>query len=203
MARITSTDELRDRYGFPHDRAVLKETTALHPHHIRFIGLSPFMAISSTGPDGRGDVSPRGEAPGFVQVLDDKTLIIPDRPGNNRLDTLSNIIENPNIGLMFLLPGVNEILRVNGKAALHDDAELMERFRVKGKLPRLVVLVKVEQAYLHCAKALMRSELWSETAKVPRGTMPSMGQMLYDQIGPRIELEAEDAAIARYKTQLY
>ena len=140
---ITTEAELRERYGFPHDRAVLKEATALHAHHIRFIELSPFFALSSTGPDGRGDVSPRGEAPGFVHVLDDKTLAVPDRPGNNRLDTLTNVLANPNVGLMFLLPGVNEILRVNGKAELRDDAGLMDRFLVKGKPPRLVMLVHV------------------------------------------------------------
>ena len=203
MARITTEAELRERYGFPHERAVLKEATALHAHHIQFIELSPFFALSSTGPDGRGDVSPRGEAPGFVHVLDDKTLAIPDRPGNNRLDTLTNVLVDPNVGLMFLLPGVNEILRVNGKAELRDDADLMTRFLVKGKPPRLVMLVRIEQAYLHCAKALMRSALWSEAAKVPRGTMPTMGEMLRDQIGERIELESEEAATARYMAQLY
>ncbi len=203
MARISTVEQLRERYGLPHDRAVLKETTSLHRHHVRFIELSPFLALSSTGPDGRGDVSPRGETPGFVHVLDDKTLALPDRPGNNRIDTLTNVVANPNVGLMFLLPGVNEILRINGKAELRDDADLMSRFLVNGKPPRLVMLVHVEQAYLHCAKALMRSALWSEATKVPKGTLPTMGEMLRDQIGPQIELESEEAALARYKTQLY
>lgn len=203
MARITSLEHLRSRYAEAHERAVLKETTRLHRHHIRFIELSPFLAISSTGSDGRGDVSPRGETPGFVHVLDDVTLAIPDRPGNNRLDTLTNILTNPNVGLMFMLPGVNEIMRVNGVAELRDDAELMAKFVVNGKPPKLVIVVHVTQAYLHCAKALMRSALWDERSKNPRNVLPSMGEMLRDQIGPQIPLETEEAAIARYKTQLY
>lgn len=203
MARISTVAQLRAHYGAPHERAVLKETTRLHRHHMRFIELSPFLAISSTGADGRGDVSPRGEKPGFVHVIDDVTLAIPDRPGNNRLDTLTNVVTNPNVGLMFMLPGVNEILRVNGEAELRDDADLRRRFDVAGKQPSLVVLVHVRQAYLHCAKALMRSALWEAHTKVERGVLPSMGEMLRDQIGPQVELETEAAALARYKTQLY
>ena len=203
MARITTIEQLRKIYGTPHERAVLKETTRLHAHHIRFIELSPFLAISSTGGDGRGDVSPRGEKPGFVHVIDDVTLAIPDRPGNNRIDTLGNIVGHPNVGLMFMLPGVNEILRVNGEAELRDDPALMQRFVVNGKPPRLVIQVNVRQAYLHCAKALMRSALWDERMKNPRSVLPSMGEMLRDQIGPQIETESEEAAVARYKTQFY
>ena len=203
MARIATIAQLRTHYGQPHERAVLKETDRLHRHHVRFIELSPFVAISSTGADGRGDVSPRGEKPGFVHVLDETTLAVPDRPGNNRLDTLTNVITHPNVGLMFLLPGVNEILRVNGEAELRDDPDLMARFLVNGKAPQLVIVVNVKQAYLHCAKALMRSSLWDERGKVARGVLPSMGEMLRDQIGPQIEAESDEAALARYKTQLY
>lgn len=203
MARIASLAELRALYAEPIERAVLKELTTLHAHHKRFIELSPFVAISSMGADGRGDVSPRGEKPGFVHVLDDATIAIPDRLGNNRLDTLTNVIANPNVGLLFLVPGVNEILRVNGQAELRDDAELTARFVVNQRAPKLVIVVHVAQAYLHCAKAIMRSALWEETTKVARGTMPSMGVMLRDQIGPRIELEPDAVAEARYRTQLY
>jgi PPOX class probable FMN-dependent enzyme len=203
MARITTVEALREIYEAPAGRAVEKEIAYLHKHHKRFIELSPFLAISSMGADGNGDVSPRGEKPGFVHVIDDNTLAIPDRPGNNRLDTLTNIVTNPNVGLLFLLPGVNEILRVNGTAELRDDADLMARFVVNGKPPRLVIVVNVRQSYLHCAKALMRSALWDERAKVPRSAMPSMGEMLRDQIGAHIPVESEEAAVARYKTQLY
>lgn len=203
MGRISTLEDLRVRYGAPHERAVLKESIRLEKYHRQFIELSPFLAISSTGGDGRGDVSPRGEKPGFVHVLDDVTLAIPDRPGNNRIDTLANILTSPNIGLLFLVPGVNEVLRVNGEAELRDDRDLMARFEVNGKPPKLVILVHVKQAYLHCAKALMRSALWDERSKNPRNVLPSMGEMLRDQIGPQIESESEEAAVARYKTQLY
>jgi uncharacterized protein len=203
MGRIATVEQLRSKYGNPGPRAVLKEATRLHRHHIRFIEMSPFLAISSTGKDGRGDVSPRGEKPGFVHVIDDETIAIPDRPGNNRLDTLTNIVTNPNVGLLFLLPGVNEIMRVNGAAELRDDPDLMQRFTVNGKPPRLVILVKVQEAYLHCAKALMRSALWNPETIVPRSVLPSMGEMLRDQIGPDIEIETAEAAFARYKTELY
>ncbi len=203
MARISTVEQLRTHYGEAHERAVLKETARLHRHHIRFIELSPFLAISSTGADGRGDVSPRGEKPGFVHVIDDVTLAIPDRPGNNRLDTLTNIVTNPNVGLLFMLPGVNEILRVNGEAELRDDHDLRRRFEVQGKQPTLVIQVHVKQAYLHCAKALMRSALWDAATKVERSVLPTMGEMLRDQIGPQVEAEPEAAAIARYKTQFY
>lgn len=203
MARIATIEQLRTIYPAPMGRAVEKETDRLHRHHVRFIELAPFVAISSTGADGRGDVSPRGEKPGFVHVLDDVTLALPDRPGNNRLDTLTNILTNPNVGLLFLLPGVNEVLRINGEAELRDDQNLMGRFVVNGKPPRLVIQVRVQQAYLHCAKALMRSALWSPETVVPRSVLPSMGEMLRDQIGAHIEAESEEAAVARYKTQLY
>lgn len=203
MARITTVEALRAIYAAPMARAVEKEIAYLHKHHKRFIELSPFLAISSMGVDGHGDVSPRGERPGFVHVIDDTTLAIPDRPGNNRLDTLTNILTNPNVGLLFLLPGVNEVLRVNGVAELRDDADLMARFVVDGKPPRLVIVVNVKQSYLHCAKALMRSALWDERTRVPRSAMPSMGEMQRDQIGPHIPAESEEVAVARYKTELY
>ena len=203
MARITSLSDLRALYAAPIERAVQKELTFLHAHHKRFVALSPFVAISSTGPDGRGDVSPRGEQPGFVHVIDDSTLAIPDRPGNNRLDTLSNIVGNPNVGLLFLLPGVSEILRVNGEAELRDDADLKARFVVNARAPKLVILVRVQEAYLHCAKAIMRSALWEERTKVARGAMPSMSEMLRDQIGPSIVVEPAEVVEAKYRQQFY
>lgn len=203
MARITTVSALRALYAPAHDRAVQKELTYLHAHHKRYIELSPFLTISSTGPDGRGDVSPRGEKPGFVHVLDDTTLAIPDRPGNNRLDTLSNVIMNPNVGLLFLLPGVSEILRVNGEAELRDDEDLLARFVVNGREPKLVIRVAVKQAYLHCAKAVMRSGLWEETTKVARTALPSMGEMLRDQISPSVAVETPEAEMVRYRSQFY
>ena len=203
MARITTLEQLRTLYKPPMERAVQKELKHLDRHHRRFIELSPFLAISSMGKDGRGDVSPRGEHAGFVHVLDDLRLAIPDRPGNNRLDTISNIVANPSVGLMFMIPGVNEILRVNGEAELRDDEDLKSRFVVQQRAPRLVILVNVEEAYLHCPKALMRSALWEERTKVARTVLPSLGEMIAEQIGLSAPVETNDAALARYKSQLY
>ena len=203
MARITSLEELRTLYKPPMERAVLKELTYLDRHHKRFIELSPFLALSSTGANGRGDVSPRGEHAGFVHALDDHRLAIPDRPGNNRLDTISNIVANPSVGLMFMIPGVNEILRVNGEAELRDDADLKARFVVNERPPKLVILVNVKEAYLHCPKALMRSALWEEKTKVARTVLPSLNEMIADQTGSTAPVEPQEAALARYKSQLY
>ena len=203
MARIASLEELRTLYRPPMERAVQKELKHLDRHHKRFVALSPFLAISSTGKDGRGDVSPRGEHAGFVQALDDVRLAIPDRPGNNRLDTLSNIIANPAVGLMFMIPGVNEILRVNGDAELRDDEDLKARFVVHERPPKLVIVVNVKEAYLHCPKALMRSALWEERTKVARTVLPSLGEMIADQIGSGPPAESNEATLERYKSQLY
>jgi uncharacterized protein len=203
MARISTMDELRSLYKPPMERAVQKELKYLDRHHKRFVELSPFLAISSTGKDGRGDVSPRGEHAGFVHALDDHRLAIPDRPGNNRLDTLTNIVANPAVGLMFMIPGVNEILRVNGDAELRDDEDLKARFVVNERLPKLVILVNVKEAYLHCPKALMRSALWEERTKVARTVLPSLNEMIAEQTGSTATIEPAEAAIARYKSQLY
>ena len=203
MARISSIEDLRALYKPPMERAVQKELKHLDRHHKRFVALSPFLAISSTGADGRGDVSPRGEHPGFVHALDDHRLAIPDRPGNNRLDTISNIVANPSVGLMFMIPGVNEILRVNGEAELRDDDDLKSRFVVHDKPPKLVILVNVKEAYLHCPKALMRSALWEERTKVARTVLPSLNEMIAEQTGSTAPVESQDVALARYKSQLY
>lgn len=203
MARITTLEDLRTLYKPPMERAVRKQLPALDRHCRRFIELSPFVVVSSTGADGRGDVSPRGEGAGFVAVLDDVTIAIPDRPGNNRLDTLTNVIANPQVGLMFMIPGVNEVLRVNGSAELRDDPDLTGRFVVQERAPKLVILVHVSEAYLHCPKALMRSSLWDSSAQVERSVLPSLSEMLRDQIAPGERFEAPETALARYKTQLY
>ncbi len=203
MARIDSIEALTAKYPPVTERAVLKEMTALEKHSRRFIELSPFLVIGTTGKDGRGDNSPRGETPGFVQVLSDKLIAIPDRPGNNRLDTFKNIIANPNVGLLFMIPGVPEILRINGRAELRDDADLMQRFVVNGRPPRLVVLVNVDEAYLHCAKAIMRSGLWDAAAQHPRTVLPTMGEMIRDQIGRDIAVESQAELDARHRSQFY
>jgi PPOX class probable FMN-dependent enzyme len=203
MARIETEAALREIYRPAAGRAVDKQLDRLETHCRRFIELSPFLVISSQGPDGLADVSPKGDAPGFVQVLDDKTVAIPDRPGNNRLDTFTNLMSNPAVGLLFLIPGVDEILRINGTAEVRDDDDLRQRFAVDGKLPATVVLVTVREAYLHCAKALMRSRLWDPDAQVDRSELPSMGRMLKDQIGHTEAAEDQDVMVERYRKVLY
>lgn len=204
MARIDSVEALRRMYPPVHERAARKEIQALEKHSRRFLELSPFFVIATTGQDGRADNSPRGEKPGFVQVLSDALIAVPDRPGNNRLDTFANVIENPAVGLLFMIPGVSEILRINGRGELRDDADLMNRFVVNGKPPRLVLLVHVEQVYLHCAKAIMRSGLWDPAAQVPRSVLPTMGEMIRDQIkDPSLAIESQDELERRHRSQFY
>ncbi|ADH89805.1 pyridoxamine 5'-phosphate oxidase-related FMN-binding protein [Ancylobacter novellus DSM 506] len=202
MARLTSPEQLRALYASPRERSRRKVLPVLDPHCRTFIGLSPLVMLASFGADRRADVTPRGDAPGFVQVEDAGTLLLPDRPGNNRLDTLTNLLANPAIGLLFLIPGVDETLRVNGRAFIHDDADLLARFEVDGRLPVTVLRVEVEEAYLHCAKAFMRSHAWDASHFIERARLPSMGEMLRDQLNlATAETQAE--MLERYKATLY
>jgi len=203
MARIESEAELRRIYAVAKGRAVEKVLPRLERHSRRMIELSPFLVIGTMGRDGLADASPRGERPGFVQVLDDETLAIPDRPGNNRLDTLTNILDNPAVALIFLVPGVDEVLRVNGFAEIRDDADLRRRFAVDGKRPATVLVVKIAQVYLHCAKAIMRAGLWNAEMRIDRKTVPTMGRMINDQINAAAPVESQEDMVARYRTQLY
>jgi PPOX class probable FMN-dependent enzyme len=195
---------LRERYTDPpSERARLKVQRALDDHMRRFIELSPFVCLGSSSPDG-ADVTPRGDQPGFVHVLDDHTLLVPDWPGNNRLDTLMNIEANPQVGLLFLIPGFTESLRVNGLAETSHDPALLERWTVNGKHPRSVLRISVREAFLHCGKAILRSKLWDESAKVDRSVLPSYGQMLKDQTHVRDTAEQIQASVEHaYKTGLY
>lgn len=204
MSKIETTEQLRALYGHPSGRAVVKQLDRLETHSRRFIELSPFLVIATARADGLGDASPKGDHPGFVQVLDDATIAIPDRPGNNRLDSMENILANPAVGLIFFIPGVKETLRVNGRAEIRTDPDLLERFEVNGKPPKTVWVVRVAEVYLHCAKALMRSKLWAPESQAPERPIPPMGQMIRDQSGDEtIEPEPQDAMEARYKRQLY
>jgi len=203
MVQITTAEALRQHYPEASGRALKKQLDHLDKHCRRFIELSPFVLIGSTGTDGPADVSPRGEAPGFVHVLDDHRLAIPDRPGNNRLDTLTNLLSSPQIGLLFLIPGVDETLRVNGHATIHDDEELKAPFEVKGRLPATILVVTVTEAYIHCAKALMRSQLWDPNARIERSQFPTIGEMLRDQIAGDDVSESQEDMVERYKTILY
>jgi hypothetical protein len=204
MAAITDLDALRRIYKTAHPRAIGKELTALDAHCRRFLELSPFLVIGSAGQPGDfGDASPRGEAPGFVAVLDDHTIAIPDRPGNNRLDTLENIVENPEVGLLFLIPGVNETLRISGRAELRDDEDLRARFAVRDRLPATVIVVTIRRVYLHCAKALMRSSLWDPEVRVARSALPSLNRIIADQMQSSEPVESQEDMEKRYQEALY
>lgn len=193
---------LRALYPAPKERALRKQLSQLDAHCLRFIALSPFVVLASAGEHGDLDASPRGGEPGFVHAPDARTLLLPDAPGNNRLDTLVNITQTGRLGLLFMVPGVDETLRVNGRARLSDDPALLARFAGVSRPPRLVIAVSVEQAYLHCAKALMRSSLWSPQSRVERSALPTMGRMIADQIGDAAEPESQEAMLARYARDL-
>lgn len=197
---IDDLQRLRALYPVPGERALRKQMDRLDRHALRFIALSPFVVLSTADAQGRQDASPRGGAPGFVRG-DTQQLWIPDAPGNHRLDSLSNIIATGGIGLLFLLPGVDETLRVNGRARLHDDAERLAPFAADPRV-RLVIEVDVQEAYLHCAKALMRSKLWSDAARVERSVLPSMGAMINEQIGSDAPAESQAQMLARYAQDL-
>ncbi len=195
MKFIERREELRSIYREPGGAAARKELTFLDPHCRRFISLSPFVLIGSSDGDGHADVTPKGDRPGFVAILDDRTLAIPDRPGNNRLDTLENVIVNPAVGLLFMIPGMEETLRVNGQARLTADEELRTRLSAEGKLPPTVMVVAVEGAYLHCAKAFMRSRLWQPESWPDRSEMPTLGKMLKDQLALAESADALDRSL--------
>jgi uncharacterized protein len=199
---ILTLEALRTLYAPARERSVKKELPQLDAHCHRFITLSPFVVIASADVDGAMDASPRGGAPGFVKAQGDGTLLMPDSPGNNRLDTLENIVQTGRIGLLFLLPGVDESLRVNGRAVLSTaDADLALCSDAKRR-PKLVIRVTVEAVYLHCAKALMRSDLWNPARHINRQALPSLGEMLKDQIGGDMPAETQAEMLKRYAQDL-
>ena len=204
-ATVDDEAGLRGLYQQPMGLAVLKQLDRLDAHCRNFLAHSPFAVIGSTRP-GRGtDVSPRGDAPGFARVLDDHTIAIPDRPGNNRLDTLSNIVTDADVGLLFFIPGIDETLRINGTAKLSRDTELLSAAAVRGREPRLVILVTVREAFLHCGKALKRSRLWHDDYRVDKKSFPSLGRMIVEQTKPKdVTVEQAETFIAEnYVTGLY
>jgi PPOX class probable FMN-dependent enzyme len=177
---VRDTSALAALYDEPVERAVRKQLARLDDYCRAFIAASPLVIIGTqgAGPDAVADNSPRGDAPGFVHVADDHTLLIPDRRGNNRLDTLKNIVRNPAVGLLFLVPGLNETFRVNGEGVISRDPALLERFIVKGKQPRTILVVKVKEAYIHCSRALVRADVWNPGKYALPGAVPSFGTML-------------------------
>jgi hypothetical protein len=180
--QVSSLEALRHILGEPWDGARHKQHESLDAHDIAWIAASPFLMLSTSSRDGWADASPRGDAPGFVRVLDAKTLVIPDRPGNQRADSLRNILETGRVGLIFLIPGRNETLRINGCAAITTEPALLETMTVNGKTPKLAVRVHVEEAFLHCGKAFICSKLWQPDAWTTASGVPSAGVMYRDQI---------------------
>lgn len=203
--QVTTREELIEITGQPSEMVIRKQLSRLDEHCQRFITLSPFMLLGTSDGNGRCDVSPRGDAPGFVLILDEETLVIPDRPGNRRIDSLQNILANPEVGLLFIIPGVEETLRVNGHAVITQDETLLAQMTVQGKQPSLAIGVTVHEAFLHCAKAFKRSKLWHPETWTERSALPSLGKMLLDQTKPA-DTTADDLECSiqeAYRTRLY
>ena len=203
MDTIEDPERLRELYGAPSERSLKKQLTRFDKHCRAFIARSPFLVIASSDPAGRCDASPKGDAPGFVQVLDDVTLLIPDRLGNNRVDTIGNLLVCPGIGLIFFVPGINETLRINGRARITTETALLEPLAVNRKAPRSGILVTAEEIYFHCGKALIRSDLWNPDKRLRRSEFPSLGRILAEQIGGISVEESERQTAESYKTRLY
>ena len=176
---VNSAAALDAMYGAPNPNSLAKEVSYLHPHYRKFVEAAPFVSIATAGPDGL-DCSPRGDAPGFVRAHDERTLMIPDRRGNNRVDTLNNLVADPRIALLFLIPGIDETLRINGTARITVDPALLASFAVDGKAPRCVIVVAIETVYFQCARALVRSRLWDAAAQISRTSLPSTGTLIAD-----------------------
>ena len=200
---IASEAELRETYREPAPRAQQKVLDHIDRHTRDFIALSPFCVISSLGADGRQDTSPRGDPPGFVAVLDERTLLIPDRPGNNQVDSLRNVLAHPEVGLLFLVPGMNETLRVSGRAEIVTDEALLAPLAVGGRAPLSGLRVTVEEAFLHCGRSLIRSRLWDPEVQIDRSCYPTYGQVLADQIRGADAAEIDTAEDEANRERLY
>jgi PPOX class probable FMN-dependent enzyme len=203
MSAIETTQHLRAIYMPAKERSLKKQLSRLDQHCRNFLTLVRFTVLSTADANGNMDASPRGGEAGFIKVIDDHTVIVPDWSGNNRLDTFSNIVETGRIGAIFLVPGVDEALRINGAACLRNDEAFTSLCEVNGRFPKLVVHITVKEAYLHCAKAIMRAQLWAPEAKVERKVLPTMSEILRDQIGQTEPAEPQEQMVARHKTELY
>ena len=204
---IESEEKLRAKFGEVHPLAITKSRPAIDKYSRQFIAMSPFLVISTADAEGKADLSPRGDPPGFVHIVDDNRVLIPDRPGNNRLDTMSNIVANPNIGCLFFIPGFEDTLRLNGKAAITEDAVLLRHCVVNGKVPVAGILITVEEVFMHCAKALKRSKLWTGEYTQNRAQMPSIARIILEQTEAGADegqaSSIDESVEADYKTGLY
>lgn len=191
MSAIRSIEELEALYGQPNDASTVKEADRITPHYRQLIEASPFFVLATCGPEGL-DCSPRGDRPGFVRIADERTLMLPDRRGNNRVDSLRNIVRDPRVALLFLIPGSGTTLRVNGRAHLETDAALLDTFAVEGKAPRSVIVFHVEAIYFQCARAVIRAALWEPASRVAPGSLPTPGRILAALSAERVGGEAYD-----------
>lgn len=196
-------DGLRDIYPAPTGIVVEKQLDRIDRHAAHFISRSPFLVMATADAEGHCDASPRGDAPGFVTVVDERTLLLPDRLGNNRVDSLLNLASNPRLGLLFLIPGVLETLRVNGRAALTTDPEVLGRLVAGGKAPKSALVIAVEEVFFHCGKAMKRSELWNPERHAMPGEIPSLGRIIADQVRGVDVAEAEARIETAYRERLY
>ena len=199
---ITSKEELRKLYGWPKGRAKAKVLEQLEKHSRNFILHSSFFVMSTYDQNGRSDASPRGGKPGFVKILNDRTLLIPDAKGNNRVDSLVNIVETGNIGCLFLIPGIDESLRINGTATISTNADYIDMFLEEQNPPKTCIEISINEVFLHCAKALMRSELWKNTYRIERPGFPTIGTMLNEQLKMNTPFESQEDMVKRYKKDL-
>lgn len=202
---ITEESQLRELLGEPGRLVQNKTINHLDEHCRDYIAKAPFLILSTADVDGNCDASPRGDAPGFVHVLDDRHLVIPERPGNKRMDSLRNVLENPHVGLIFIIPALEETLRINGRACVIRDPEVLEKMAVNGKVPAVGIAVQVEECYVHCAKAFMRSGLWNPEKWPPKESIPNMSQVLADHV-KLPDVTAKDVASSledSYKNRLY
>ncbi len=203
MDGIADHETLRAHYGAISALAERKVIPRLDRHARAFIGLSPFLVLATVDDHGRADASPRGDAPGFVLVLDDTTLLLPDRPGNNRVDSFGNVVARSGVGLIFLVPGIDETLRVNGTARVTTDPALLARAEAQGKLPKAGLVIDVQEVFFHCAKALKRAKLWDAGRHVARSGFPTLGRIIADQTGACDAAEADARIEESYRTRLY
>ena len=203
MHRITTLEQLDALYGEPVPAAIAKEIDYISDHYKAFIDKAPFVVVATVGPEGL-DCSPRGDPAGFVRVRDPKTVLVPDRRGNNRVDGLRNLVRDPRISLLFMIPGIGNTLRINGRAEISVDPELCASFAMHGRVPKCVLVVTAERVYFQCPKALVRSRLWSQEAQIARSELPSTGEMLASLSKGAIDGEAYDAAYPqRLKETIY
>jgi PPOX class probable FMN-dependent enzyme len=200
--RIESFEQLRQVYPAAKERAIKKQLASLDEYARQYLSLSPFFVMATTNAVYQTDASPRGGVPGFVQVVDSQTLLIPDSSGNNRLDSLQNIVETGRIAMLFMIPGFDETLRINGRALISNDDALLARFSGLERAPRAVIQVQIEDVYLHCPKAFMRSQLWTAEALANRSVMPTMNEMIYKQTNSTGPMETQEQMLARYQAEL-